>query len=349
MICCYFLLSCSLKASERTLVVIQKSKRKMLTEPLPAVAEIQPLYGSVDAVWAHDRPGNEQKHNRFKNISTSWLIQNRPLSSLSTQLHKIIKSSQDFVIVSPLPPSLSPFFPPFVLQPATYKLLARTNTAAEPHCDLDVGKLQQTWTVSVLNRLETIKGTLHSSYYILDSPCGDSALVCVRVWECAFKRFVGARVQIKAEEIPQTWFTWSCCLLVLSRGSAQRQSRDRVSRGCFSVSLCVCVCTYPTVGLPVTSHSPTVEQGVNREHFAHGFIKLYLWWKPSEVLLILAVCRFWVLSSLFSTDVNNPVIHNVDAHTTKKCKLVLCRVTLRWRLNEKVACIIFVLQHRTNN
>lgn len=136
-------------------MVIQESEGsggKMLTEPLLAVTELQPLYGSVDAVWAHDRPGNEQKHSGFKNISTSCLIQNRPLSSLSAQLHKIIKSSQDFVIVSPLhpplplSPSLSPFFPPFVLQPATSK---PTNcwlvhsTAAEPPCDLDVRKLQQ--------------------------------------------------------------------------------------------------------------------------------------------------------------------------------------------------------------
>lgn len=63
---------------------VREVRKKMLTESLLAVAELQPLYGSVDAVWAHDRPGNRQKHNRVKNI-TSCLIQkpSSPSSVLS--------------------------------------------------------------------------------------------------------------------------------------------------------------------------------------------------------------------------------------------------------------------------
>jgi len=80
----------------------------MLTESLPTVTELQPLDGSVDAVWAHDRPDNKQKHSRLKNISTSCLQQS--LCVLRALLFTIIKSSQDFVIV---------FLPPSLLQAAT--------------------------------------------------------------------------------------------------------------------------------------------------------------------------------------------------------------------------------------
>lgn len=58
---------------------------------------------------------------------------------------------------------------------------------------------------------------------------------------CA-ERFVRERVQIKAEEIPQTWLTRSCCLLVQSRGSAHRQSRAGVSQSLFQMLTYVCVC-----------------------------------------------------------------------------------------------------------
>lgn len=81
---CFYTLSCSLETAETILTMIQRSERsgrKMLTQSLLAVTELQPLYRSVDAVRAHDRPGNKQKHNGFKNISTSCLIQSLSLSS----------------------------------------------------------------------------------------------------------------------------------------------------------------------------------------------------------------------------------------------------------------------------
>ena len=74
-----------------------RSGGEMLTEPLLAVAELQPLYGSVDAVRAHDRPGNEQKTQQIqKHINIlphpKPLSLALPLSLLRVVLQKIIKS-----------------------------------------------------------------------------------------------------------------------------------------------------------------------------------------------------------------------------------------------------------------
>lgn len=126
----------------------------------------------------------------------------------------------------PLPPS----------HPSSLRL-----SSNQPHAN------QQTagWSsAQQLNRTETIKGTLHSSSYVLDSPGGDSALACVTVWVPGFRLKLKRFLRRGLHDPAVCW----------SRPEAQLSVRAETERA-EAFIVCLCACTYPAVGLPVTSHS----------------------------------------------------------------------------------------------
>ena len=110
----------------------------MLTESLLAVAELQPLYGSVDAVRAHDRPGNKQKHNRIKNITTS-----KACPALSLSLSPRCSAAQNNQIIT----GFCHFLPTPVLPPPPRHILTNKICRLNRAVDLDVRKPQQTRAV----------------------------------------------------------------------------------------------------------------------------------------------------------------------------------------------------------
>lgn len=213
----------------------------MLTESPLAVAELQPLYGSADAVGAHDSPGNKQKHNRFKDISTPCRSQSHSLHPSVSLFSQCCAAQNNQIITGfcyclpPLPPNSTPsnIWP---IKSAASLTAQRLNHVVT----WMFGKFQRT------HKNKVNKPTWQSNYNILDSPPHLAVSMCV---------FVCGEVQIK------NWRRW--LNMILLSGKAELSVRANETEWAASdaqVWVCVCVCQRVCVKTAHCAHADKTSQ-----------------------------------------------------------------------------------------